>query len=110
MLTMSSEILPKRTSMMVSVRMRRMQVLRVKMRMIFFQKDSCTNQVRSWEHRDCFSVSSPSVMHTIIILLVMKSDNMKIPPLSQLLKQKHDYEVHKKKLHQIMSDRKGHLQ
>lgn len=34
---------------------------------------------------------------------------MKIPPLSQLYEQKHDYEVHRKKLQKIMSDRKSQM-
>lgn len=34
---------------------------------------------------------------------------MKVPPLSELYVQKHDYDAHKKKLQKIMSDRKNHL-
>lgn len=34
---------------------------------------------------------------------------MKIPPLSQLYEQKHDYEVHRKKLLKIKSHRKSQL-
>lgn len=55
----SLEILLKSVSMMASVRMSKMQVLRVKMIIIFFQKLSCTNQVFSRENIDSETYSSP---------------------------------------------------
>lgn len=45
-----------------------------------------------------------------IVIIIMKSINMKVPPLSQLYQHKHDYEAHVKKLQKIMSDRKHQLQ
>lgn len=40
----------------------------------------------------------------------MKRSSMKIPPLSQLYEQRLDFSAHRRKLEQIMSDRKANLQ
>ena len=48
-------------------------------------------------------------MDNYIVIIIMKSINMQIPPLSQLFKQKQDYNAHKSKLLKIMSNRKNNL-
>jgi hypothetical protein len=51
---MSFDILPKRTSIIESVKMSKRHVLSVKMMIIFFQKLSCINQVFNLAKQDIF--------------------------------------------------------